>query len=235
MSTPTQARADRNRLLWMIVGGAVIVGALVAAIAWYATGSSSTTTVADTSSVDVTAGDASVLVGSADAPVKIVIYEDFQCPVCADLENETRDYLHQNAAQDKVQVEYQPVNLLTGYPYSAQALDAWGAVLKNASPQAALKLHDLLFENQPAEATTSPVTAADLAALVKKADGSNAEVTSALAAPNTEFLAAAHQQMMDKAVASTPTVYIDGTRAAGQDVAQLVTAIENAVSGTTSP
>jgi protein-disulfide isomerase len=232
VSTPTQARADRNRLLYMILGGVVVVGALVAAIAWYATGSSSTTTVADTSSVDVTAGDSSILVGSADAPVKVVIYEDFACPACADLENETRDYLHQNAAQDKVQVEYQPINLLADAPYSAEALGAWGAVLKNASPQAALKLHDLLFENQPGDGASLPV---DMAALAKKAGASSSEVTSALATPDAEFLAAAHQQMVDKAVASTPTVYIDGTRAAGQTAAQLVTAIENAVSGTSAP
>ena len=46
------------------------------------------------------------------APVKVVVYEDFLCPFCRQLETSTRDFLHQDAAKGKVQVEYRPFQLL---------------------------------------------------------------------------------------------------------------------------
>ncbi|MFL6158356.1 MAG: DsbA family protein, partial [Marmoricola sp.] len=141
-----QARKERNRRIALIVGILVVLGAVVAAGAWYSSDSSAP---ADNTSVAVAAGDTSILVGSDSAPVKVVVYEDFLCPFCRELEDSTRDFLRENAAKGKVQVEYQPINLLQDYSYSLRSLNAWGAVLKNARPNVALKLHDLFYENQP--------------------------------------------------------------------------------------
>ncbi|MFL6160004.1 MAG: DsbA family protein, partial [Marmoricola sp.] len=186
---------------------------------------------ADNTSVAVAAGDTSILVGSDSAPVKVVVYEDFLCPFCRELEDSTRDFLRENAAKGKVQVEYQPINLLQDYSYSLRSLNAWGAVLKNARPNVALKLHDLFYENQPYETSSDSTTDADIAALVKKAGGTSSAVTAALKVQNTSFLSSVAQVMNDKGISSTPTVFIDGKELDGLGVPQMVTAIEKAVSG----
>ena len=143
-----QARKERNRRVGVIAGIVVLLCAVVAGGTWYACGTGAKAT-SGSHKVPVTAGATSLGVGDASAPVKVVIYEDFQCPYCRELESSTKDFLRENAAKGKVYVEYQPINLLSQLPYSEKALNAWAAVLKHASPQAALKLHDLFYEHQP--------------------------------------------------------------------------------------
>jgi protein-disulfide isomerase len=223
-----RSRKERNRRIALIAGIVVVLGAIVAAGAWY---SSDSGTKIDNSSVEVAAGPGSILVGTSEAPVKVVIYEDFLCPFCRELEDSTRDFLRENAAKNKVQVEYRPINLITSSTYSARAMNAWAAVLKNASPTDALKLHDLLFENQPYEQTADQTTDADLAALVRESGAQNDAVQQALRTHDTAFFAAASRVMTEKGIDSTPTVFIDGTEQTGASVQQLVSAIEKAVGG----
>ncbi|MFL6060640.1 MAG: thioredoxin domain-containing protein [Marmoricola sp.] len=221
-----QARKERNRRVALIVGILVVLGAVVAAGAWY---SSDNTTSIDNSSVEVQAGDGSILVGSNAAPVKVLVYEDFLCPFCRELEESTRDFLRENAAKGKVQVEYRPINLLTQSTYSARAMNAWAQVLANASPTDALKLHDLFYENQPYEQNADQTTDTDIAALVQKAVGDNSKVQGALKTTDNAFFASASQVMADKGITSTPTVFIDGHELTDMSVPQIVTAIEKAV------
>jgi protein-disulfide isomerase len=221
-----QTRKERNKRVALIAGILVVLGAIIAAGAWYS-GDSGTT--GDNSSVEVSVGDGSIVLGQQSAPVKVVVYEDFLCPFCRELEDSTRDFLRENAAKGKVQVEYRPINLLTDSTYSARAMNAWAAVLKNASPNVALKLHDLLYENQPYEASADQTTDADIAALVKKAGGDNAAVEKALKTQDAAFFAAASQAMADKGITGTPTVYIDGRELTGLGIPDLVDAIEKAV------
>lgn len=220
-----QARKERNRRIGLVVGIVVILGAIVAAGTWLSGGDSTKT---PTAAVSVTAGDASLLVGESDAPVKVVIYEDFLCPYCRELEGATRDFLRENAAAGKVQVEYRPINLLTSYSYSARSLNAWAAVLKHGTPQQALELHDLLYENQPYESASDNTSDADIAGLVDEAGAKSAAVTAALKTQDTAFFAAAQQGMTEAKIQGTPTVFIDGKlqTATGPD---LVSAIEDAV------
>lgn len=210
----------------LVVGALVLLGGIVAAGSWYGGGSSST---ADNSSVQVTAGPGSVFVGDAAAPVKVVIYEDFLSPPCRRLEASTRDFLRENAAKGKVQVEYRPVSLLIEHPYSARALAAWGAVLQHASPQAALKLHDLLFEEQPDLETSARTKRADLAALVSEVGADTAAVTAALRDPDTAFLAEATFAVKSEGITSLPAVLVDGQLLPRMTVADLRTRIETAV------
>lgn len=222
-----QVNKERNRTVALIVGVLVVLSAVVAAGTWYGGSSSST---ADNSSVEVAAGSGSVIVGDAAAPVKVVIYEDFLCPFCRQLEDSTRDFLRENAAKGKVQVEYRPINLLTNYGYSARALNAWAAVLKNASPQAALELHDLLFEEQPYEQSSEQTTDDDLAALVEEAGADTDAVSAAMKKQDKVFFAAASQTMRTAGITGTPTVVVDGQVLSGMSVAALLDRIETAVS-----
>jgi protein-disulfide isomerase len=225
-----QARKERNKRVALIAGVVVVLSAIVAGVTIYSSSGSGSSDDADNSSVAVSAGDSSILVGNSDAPVKVVIYEDFLCPFCRQLEDSTRDFLRENASKGKVQIEYQPINLLQDYSYSLRSLNAWGAVLKNATPRVALKLHDLFYENQPYETSSDSTTDADIAALVKKAGGTSSAVTTALKTQNTSFLTSAAQVMTDKGINSTPTVFINGKELTGLGVPDIAKAIEKAVS-----
>lgn len=220
-----QARKERNRRIALIAGIVLLLGAIVAAGSWYSSGPSSKTPPA---AVTVTAGDASILVGKADAPVKVVIYEDFLCPYCRELEDSTRDFLRESAATGKVQVEYRPINLLTDYSYSARSLNAWAAVLKHGTPQQALKLHDLLYQHQPYETASDNTSDEDIAALVAEAGADSAQVKSALKIQDAEFFATAQKELVQADIQGTPTVLINGKVQTGS-VADLASAIEDAV------
>src|SRR5207237_9490588 len=98
-----------------------------------------------------TAWASSRVLGPAAAPVKLTVYEDFQCPFCRQFEAQSRDFLRSDAAEGKVQVTYQPINFLTQDDYSARALSAWAAILDKGTAKQALAFHDKLFDDQPGE------------------------------------------------------------------------------------
>jgi protein-disulfide isomerase len=223
-----QARRERNRRLAIIAGVVVLLGAIIAGGAWYGSGSGDKPSTG-TKTPPVAAGTASLEMGDPNAPVKIVIYEDFLCPFCRELESSTRDFLRENAAKGKVLVEYQPINLLTRFPYSAKALNAWAAVLKNKGPKAALELHDLLYEHQPYEESSGNVTDGQIASWVKQAGADTDAVRQAMKAPDTAFFAAAQQAVTDANVTSTPTVFVNGEELPPTGVADMVSKIEAAV------
>lgn len=220
-----QARKERNRRIALIAGIVVVLGAIVAAGTWYSTGDSSTPS--SDSKVATTAGPGSVIVGPPTAPTKVVIYEDFQCPYCRQLENSTRDFLRQNAAAGKVRVEYHPIDLLRS-AYGERGMNAFAAVLAHGTPAAALALHDLLYQDQPYESASDSVSPRQILGLVKKAGGDDAAVEAALKTQDTAFFAAAGAEMARMKITSTPTVLINGHAATG-GVAQIVSAIEDAV------
>jgi protein-disulfide isomerase len=224
-----QARKERNRRVALIAGIVVLLGAIVAAGAWYGGGGGTGSNGTDKGAQAVSAGSTYLKVGSSQAPVKIVIYEDFLCPYCRELEASTRDFLRENADKGKVYVEYRPINLLRQYAYSAKALNAWAAVLKHASPEAALELHNLFYDNQPYEQAADQVTDAQIAAWVKQAGGDNAQVRDAMATKDTSFFDATNAEMSDKNIKGTPTVFINGKELPVVAVPQMTSQIETAV------
>jgi len=221
-----QARKERNRRIGIAALIVVILGAVVAAGVWSTSGSSGTP-VSD-SKVVTAAGSGSVIAGPSSAKTKVVIYEDFQCPYCRQLEDQTRNFLRENAAAGKVQVEYHPIDLLHS-TYGERGMNAFAAVLAHSTPAAALKLHDLLYENQPYESASGSVSPSQILGFVKNAGGDNAAVETALGTRDADFFAAAAEVMSAKNITSTPTVFINGKPATG-GVPDIVKAIENAVS-----
>jgi hypothetical protein len=108
----------------------------------------------------------------------VVVYEDFLCPFCRQLETSTRDFLHQDAAKGSVQVEYRPFQLLPD-DYSRRALDAWATVLQKGTPAQALRFHDLLYDEQPYEQAAHKPGVAALRALARKAGVTDPKVLDA--------------------------------------------------------
>jgi protein-disulfide isomerase len=222
-----QAHKERTRRFAMIAGIIVLLGAIIAAGAWY--GSGSDKPAGAVASAKLSVGDNSLVVGDADAPVKVVIYEDFLCPFCRELEMSTRDLLREDAAKGKVQVEYRPINLLTDFDYSAKTLNAWAAVLDHATPKAALKLHDLFYDNQPYEQSSDQVKDSQIAAWVKQAGGDKAAVREAMKTKDVAFFTAVNKSMTDANVQGTPTVFVNGTELTASSIPDMVKQLETAI------
>jgi protein-disulfide isomerase len=223
-----QARKERNRRVALIAGIIVLLGAIVAGGAWYGSGGNDKPSSAS-GLPTLSAGEVSLKMGKSDAPVKVVIYEDFQCPICRELESATRTFLRENAAKGKVYVEFQPIHLLSTLPYSGKALNAWAAVLHSASPEAALKLHDLLYDNQPYEQDSASITDEQIAGWVKEAGGDNATVREALKTRDDTFFTVVDNLMRSEGIQGTPTVYVNGQQLPLGSVPDTVSKIEAAV------
>ncbi|MET3963188.1 protein-disulfide isomerase [Marmoricola sp. OAE513] len=224
----TQARKERNRRIAIVAGVLVVLGAVVAAGTWAGSGSSKTDKT-DYSGMALAKTDSSILIGDSDAPVKVVIYEDFLCPYCRQLEESTRDFLRESAAKGKVQVEYRPVNILTGSTYSARAMNTWAYVLKNSAPTAAMKLHDLLFEHQPYEQNADETTNADILELVEQAGGDRADAEAAAKTQDKTFFEESAKSATEIGLTGTPTVVVNGKKLDDLNVQQIVAQIEKQV------
>jgi protein-disulfide isomerase len=224
-----QERKERNRRLALVVGIIVLLGAIVAGGTWYSSGGGTAKQPTGSTAAHVTASEIGLNVGDKSAPVKVVIYEDFQCPYCRELESSTRTFLRESAAKGKVYVEYVPINLLSQLPYSAKALNAFAAVLHGSTPKAALALHDLLYDNQPYEQDSAKVTDGQIAAWVKQAGADNPTVTDAMKTRDLTYFTVVNQVMASQGIRGTPTVLVDGKELPPTSVPDMVKAIEKAV------
>lgn len=156
--------------------------------------------------------DYGVTIGEEDAPRKVVIYEDFLCPFCGELEKQTRDDLAQLAADGKVFVEYRPFDLLSQAfgDYPIRAASAFSVVLEKSGPEVAKKFHDLLFEHQPSESDPDAVSNDDLVELAVEAGATESDVAEAIRnVSNKDWVTEATAEAQAAGVKGTPTIILD--------------------------
>ena len=186
----------------------------------------------DSSAVASTeASSYSLTVGNKSAPHTVVIYEDFLCPYCDQLELASRDKLAQLAADGKVYLEYRPFRLLAP-DYSGQALNAFAVVLKKSGPEVAKKFHDLLYENQPSEEGPFPKVSS-LVALAVKAGADESAVKADIEDTSSEktWTDGATKAAQAAGVQGTPTVLLDGQQfQEGSTLADMAAKLVTAVS-----
>jgi protein-disulfide isomerase len=199
-----QERRRRTRMIGLVVAGLVVI--VVAG--WLISRSLDTTT-------DVNADAASsssefgLAIGPDDAPNKVVIYEDFLCPYCGELESASHEDMAKLAEEGKVYVEYRPFNLLRS-DYSVAAASAFKVVLDASGPEVAKKFHDLLYAEQPDEGGPYP----DSDWLVQKAVQAGASESAVREGIENEtaksWVDDATAKALDAGVRSTPTVLLNG-------------------------
>ncbi|MGD9960572.1 DsbA family protein [Nocardioides sp.] len=159
-----QERKERRRnllvvggvvgVIVLIIGGGFLIQNLRDTTGEAASGPSASSTVA-VEGVTVAAADEFGLgVGDPNAPVKVEVFEDFLCPFCQQFEAQSRDSLLQSAKDGEVYVVYRPIAFLN--EYSERSLNAFAVVLNTAGPEAALKFHNILYDNQPSESGDMP-------------------------------------------------------------------------------
>ena len=150
-------------------------------------------------------------IGPVDAPHEIVIYEDFLCPFCGELEKASHEELATLAEDGKVKVTYRPFVLLSQVSdYSERTTAAFGAVLDKSGVDVAKKFHDLLYANQPSEEGPFPDDDA-IVDLAVQAGADETAVGDAIRDLDGKDFADGATSAADQAkVRSTPTILLDG-------------------------
>ncbi|NGN93135.1 thioredoxin domain-containing protein [Nocardioides sp. KC13] len=199
-----QARKSILTVVAVVAAIAVIIGGLV----WFSLNRSEGDKV---TAVEAGSSEHGLVIGPDDAPHKVVIYEDFLCPYCAEFENASREDLAELAAEGKVQVDYRPFVLLDQIgPYSELATSAFAVVQEEAGDEVAKKFHDLLFENQPSESGPFP-EAGDLVDLAVEAGAEESAVKEGIENLDGKAWAdAATAAATADGVQGTPTILLDG-------------------------
>jgi protein-disulfide isomerase len=221
-----QQRAERRRTIRMatiVVGGLLLV--LVAGFFI----SRAMDTSKDVSATPAGDGEHGVTMGDPDAPHSVVIYEDFLCPFCGQLEAESREELEQYAEDGSLLVEYRPFELLSGISdYSGRATNAFAVVLEESGPEVAKAFHDLLFDNQPSESGPFPDNQALLDLAVEAGAEESAVSAGILEETSMDWVDDATAAAAEAGVRGTPTVLVDGEVVQGSPD-DILGAIEEAV------
>lgn len=151
--------------------------------------------------------------GDPKAPVTIVEYSDFECPVCRSLHDALRGILPNYAG--KVRVIFKDFPLEQLHPWARTAAIA-GRCAYQQKPEAFWKVYDLIYDNQEiisaANAWGKMVDYASQSGLDADAFKGCMASPEAGAAVN-----ASHANGEKLEVSSTPTVFVNGRRMVGAD------------------
>jgi protein-disulfide isomerase len=152
------------------------------------------------------------VLGDPKAPITLVEYSDFECPVCRNLHDALRGLLP-SYPQVKVIFKDFPIDAI--HPWARTAALA-GRCAYQQNPKAFWKMYDLLYDNQD---LISAATAWDKMLDFAGRAGLNADTfKSCLASPQAAAevdASLANGQLLE--VRSTPTVFVNGRRISGAD------------------
>jgi protein-disulfide isomerase len=230
-----QLAAERRRRALIVssiaVGVIVIIVGVFVAIE---TRSSGPTVAA--SGVGGATGKYGFVVGDSGAPVSMVVYEDFQCPVCKQFETTDGSLIKEKIAAGTLKVEYRPIAFLdrmSSTNYSSRALNAAACVRNDSTISVWKAYHDLLFQQQPAEGSAG-LTDAQLIALASQA-GAKAPAVGTCIDDDTfkDWVSSATEASSKDGISATPTVQLNGDTLSGDQLQSgaLETLIDAAAKG----
>jgi protein-disulfide isomerase len=175
-----------------------------------------------------TGQDHGIVVGKANAPVKMDFYEDFQCPICGQLEAQSGATINQLINSGKVQATYHMMAFLG--PESVRAANAGAAAAQAGKFKA---YHDVLYANQPPE-DTNGFQNKTLISLAGKVGLSSKPFTDAVNSGTYKgYVNKVTDDASKRGVTATPTVFLDGKQIPNANLTPAgITAAVNAAAGT---
>jgi protein-disulfide isomerase len=227
-----ERRERRRRAIWV----AALIGVLaliIGSVAWALTKNAAEDRAAATGPTGGGAlvGGVGIAYGSKSAPVTVTLYEDFQCPVCKAFEAQSGSTLAKLVQQKKINIDYRPVAFLdNNSDYTHRALSAAACVYEHAGVDAFVKMHDIMYANQPSETGPWPDDS-ELVTWATQAGAKKSDVSSCIASHTYEAWSRKTTDAWSKAnYNSTPVVLVDG-KVIGNgapSTAQLTAAIDKA-------
>jgi len=226
MRAAAARREARRRSL--IVGGAVLGVIIVIVAIFVVVQNTRRDSTAASGPTPANLGpDSSIVVGQASAPVTVIAYEDFQCPICHEFEQANAGQLATWVKAGTVKIDYRPVAILdanSADDYSTRSLNAVGALV-NSDPSAFQAYHDALFANQPAEGGPG-LTNAKLIDLAVSAGAPKAAITAAVNGETYKGWTARVTEAASKAgLTGTPWVKVNGKELKAPTAANLKAAV----------
>ncbi|WP_207839904.1 DsbA family protein [Williamsia soli] len=146
-----QPRKQSSTMTYVLGGLAVVLIAavVIGGIVWNNSRSDGE------ANTDVLATSATFTAGSATAPHTIDLFEDFQCPACANLERTSGAAMTDAINSGQLQVRFHMLNFLNKQSgsgdYSSRAAGAMKCVADGESQDVQLAFHSKLFQVQPRE------------------------------------------------------------------------------------
>ncbi|SBW21152.1 DSBA oxidoreductase [Candidatus Protofrankia californiensis] len=223
------ARAQRRQRV--IVGSAVVAVLAVAAVIGFTVQSSRTGSTPVVLPVTATGADNGIVVGKADAPVTVDFYEDFQCPICEELETSLGPSVQQLINGGRIKAVYHMMSFLG--PESVRAANAAAAAAQEGKFK---EYHDILYANQPPERTDG-YRNGTLAEFGTRIGLTSPAFTDAVNnGTYNGYVAKVEDDASRRGVTGTPTVFVNGRRLAAQALTpQGFTAAVNIAAGTPAP
>jgi protein-disulfide isomerase len=152
-------------------------------------------------------------VGDKNAPVTLVEYSDFECPVCKKLHDVLRGVLPNYPG--KVRLVFKDFPLEQLHPWARTAAIA-GRCAYQQDPKAFWKIYDLIYDNQEIISTANAWTKLSDYAAQSGLNGETFKTCMASPKPGAAIEASrANGQLLE--VNSTPTVFVNGRRMVGAD------------------
>jgi protein-disulfide isomerase len=206
-----QQRQEARRRMTMIGGVVGVLLVVVVAGFLYMRSTDSTADIA----APAAGSEYGVTIGETDAPHQVIVYEDFHCVHCSDLEKASNEELAGFAESGAATVEYRPIHFLTGY--SERSANAFKVVLDAAGAEVAKKYHDLLYERYDDAAESEDGLDDDtLVDLAVDAGATEADVRPGIEGMTEQtWVDDATQAAQDAGVQGTPTVLLDGEPVTG--------------------
>lgn len=226
-----QERKERRSRTLMVT--AAVVGVLILVVAIVVAVQASRDTTGQTASAPAGAVDTYALpMGAADAPVTVTVYEDMMCPYCGLFEEASSERLKEYAESGDVQVRYHVVSFLdsaSSDEYSTRAANALGVVLDTAGPEVAVKFHDALFANQPAEGGPG-LSDEEMIDLAVEAGADEAAIAGPMADLKFEqWVVNSTGEWSDRGFTGTPTVTVNDEKIEFTDAQDLLANTEAAI------
>jgi protein-disulfide isomerase len=157
---------------------------------------------------------------AAKGDVRVVIYEDMQCPICQRFEAANGQYLADAVKKGQIEIEYRFVAFLDDLgaspnEYSRRASNAVLCTREAGSPKQFKTLHDLFYANQPEEKTLGPEDNALVESAVSTGVKKSAVESCILKHKYVPWLVKSTKAMAKAKVTGTPTVEVAGKKVEG--------------------
>lgn len=147
-----QRRREQRKRVTTIVTVAVIA-VLAVAVGWWvmAEGGKPESTTTALAPVTVQSDGSAVMAKPGVSAPVLEVYEDFQCPVCKQLEATSGPTIKNLAAEGKVKVIFHPITIFQADPTKSNSLRAASAARCVPYGKEWMAYHDKLYEEQPSE------------------------------------------------------------------------------------
>jgi len=181
---------------------------------------------------DVTVTESSVILGDPDAPERVHVYQDLNCPHCQQLHGLMAGDVAQWAQGSDVAVEVTVVDYLG--PRTTHAFSTRGAnllaLVADVDPEAWPAVQDALLDMQPST-TTEEITDEQLVAAAREAgaDLDDADVAALESLAYSDWVDAATAQAAAAGVNYIPQVWVDGELVGGETHEQTLELVREAV------